>query len=202
MAEPIVPTRDGSSAQRLAGMGQLLMVLRGEIRTDGATLAAGVQLFDDHVHQVTELLELKPSEREGLLRPLPAAGKALPAVVRVAEHKRYEGEKWIARPADGRFDRLLAVLCHEHVEVQVRKRGFVHGADGRIVIHHQHSPARGGTHRVRLRRHLFMGDVRGQIGAEGRPFTGGAAARLGRGCGAKVLRKRERILGIAGGARR
>jgi hypothetical protein len=37
-----------------------------------------------------------------------AAGKALPAVVRVAEHKRYEGEKWIARPADGRFDRLLA----------------------------------------------------------------------------------------------
>jgi hypothetical protein len=121
IVEPVAPESGRDTAKRLAGMGQLLIELRA--RTDAETLALGIALLDEHIHQATELLELKPSEREGLLRALPAAGSALrdpggSATARAQALHVFSdvldrlGELAVKRPAATSQDRAVRIINH------------------------------------------------------------------------------------------
>ena len=55
-------------------------------------------------------------------RVLSTSGRALDAVVRLKEHRTFEGERWTARAVDGRFDRMLD--APSTVTVVVEKDGY------------------------------------------------------------------------------
>ncbi len=75
LRQPVVEPTGRDPTERLAGMGQLLLDVRGE--TDAGVRSEGFTILEDSVRASSEELGLRKGEREGLLRSITDAKKSL-----------------------------------------------------------------------------------------------------------------------------